>query len=69
MQCFERALSLNSQDAEALFNLGVLLSEKKKVDQALRHLGQAVNLTPGEAQVFAGTSRSTNRRQEVPGRD
>ena len=49
MRCFERALSLNSQDAEALFNLGVLLSERKKVDQALRHLGEAVNLSPGEA--------------------
>jgi superkiller protein 3 len=49
MQSFERAISLNPQDAEAFFNLGVLFSEKKKVDQALRHLGQAVNLNPGEA--------------------
>src|SRR5206468_4571245 len=48
IQCFGRAISLNSQDAEAHFNLGVLLSGKKEVDQALTHLGEAVNLNPSE---------------------
>jgi tetratricopeptide (TPR) repeat protein len=48
IQCFGRAISLNSQDAEAHFNLGVLLSGKKEVDQALTQLGEAVNLDPAE---------------------
>jgi tetratricopeptide (TPR) repeat protein len=49
IQCFGRAISLDSQDAEAHFNLGVLLSGKKDVDGALIRLGQAVNLNPEEA--------------------
>jgi len=48
IQCFGRAISLNSQDAEARFNLGVLLSGKKEVDGALAQLGEAVNLNPEE---------------------
>jgi tetratricopeptide (TPR) repeat protein len=48
IRCFGRAVSLDAHDAEAHFNLGVLLSEKKEVDQALTQLGEAVNLNPAE---------------------
>lgn len=48
IRCFSRAVSLDAHDAEAHFNLGVLLSGKKEVDQALTQLGEAVNLNPAE---------------------
>jgi tetratricopeptide (TPR) repeat protein len=48
IRCFDRAVSLDAQDAEAHFNLGVLLSGKKEMDRALTQLGEAVNLNPAE---------------------
>src|SRR5262245_44987918 len=48
IRCFGRAISLNPQDAEAHFNLGVLLSGRKEVNQTLTELGEAVNLDPAE---------------------
>jgi len=48
IQCFGRAISLDPKDAEARFNMGVLLSGKKEVDGALTQLGEAVNLNPEE---------------------
>ncbi len=58
IQCFGRAISLDSQDADARFNLGVLLSGKKEVDQALRQLGEAVNLNPAEPRYTLGLAEA-----------
>ena len=58
IQCFGRAIALDSQDADARFNLGVLLSGKNEADQALIQLGQAVNLNPAEPRYSLGLAEA-----------
>jgi tetratricopeptide (TPR) repeat protein len=58
IQSLSRAVSLDSRDAEARFNLGVLLSEKKEVDAALMQLGEAVNLNPAEPRYSLGLAEA-----------
>jgi len=51
-------LSANPQDARILYNLGMALSEVGKLDQAIKHLSDAVRFTPNDvnAQIALGVA-------------
>ena len=54
---FQKALSLNPNDAEAHQNLGVLLAQTGHVPEAMAHLQEAVRLKPNYALARANIAK------------
>ena len=46
MSCFEQALKLQPRFAEASFNLGLQLHNRKRFEEALEHYDAALSIRP-----------------------
>ena len=64
---YQRAIELRPSYYQALNNLGLVLQNQKKIEQAIEAFKNAVHLNPDSAQIwfnFSGTLKQANDKKQ-----